>query len=93
LDPASKRGKAMPWKTFLKAHLGVIAATDFFTVEALTLGGLVRYVVWFVIDLESRRAPRATDFDRTAGPAIRSARLGAAGSMCSALIDIWHQTG
>ncbi|MBC7974971.1 MAG: hypothetical protein H7138_08300 [Myxococcales bacterium] len=33
----------------------MIAATDFFTVEALTLGGLVRYVVWFVIDLESRR--------------------------------------
>jgi transposase InsO family protein len=45
----------MPWKTFLKAHFGVIAATDFFSVEVLTLGGLVRYVVWFVIDLESRR--------------------------------------
>ncbi|HEY0483875.1 MAG TPA: hypothetical protein VGD37_40425 [Kofleriaceae bacterium] len=54
LDPAPKRGKTMPWKTFLKAHFGVIAATDFFTVEVLTLGGLVRYV-WFVIDLESRR--------------------------------------
>jgi hypothetical protein len=37
------------------AHFGVIAATDFFSVEVLTLGGLVRYVVWFVIDLESRR--------------------------------------
>jgi putative transposase len=45
----------MPWRTFLKAHFGVIAATDFFTVEVLTLGGLVRYVVWFVIDLDSRR--------------------------------------
>jgi transposase InsO family protein len=55
LDPTPRRGKTMPWKTFLKAHFGVIAATDFFTVEALTLGGLVRYVVWFVIDLESRR--------------------------------------
>jgi putative transposase len=33
----------------------VIAATDFFSVEVLTIGGLVRYVVWFVIDLESRR--------------------------------------
>jgi transposase InsO family protein len=55
LEPAPKRGKAMPWKTFLKAHFGVIAATDFFSVEVLTLGGLVRYVVWFVIDLESRR--------------------------------------
>jgi transposase InsO family protein len=45
----------MPWKTFLRAHFGVIAATDFFSVEVLSLGGLVRYVVWFVIDLESRR--------------------------------------
>jgi hypothetical protein len=55
LEPAPKRGKTMPWKTFLQAHFGVIAATDFFTVEVLTLGGIVRYVVWFVIDLESRR--------------------------------------
>ena len=56
VEPAPKRGKAMPWKTFLKAHFGVITATDFFAVEVLTLGGLVRYVVWFMIDLESRRA-------------------------------------
>jgi hypothetical protein len=45
----------MPWKTFLKAHFGVIAATDFFTVEVLTFSGLVRYLVLFVIDLETRR--------------------------------------
>jgi transposase InsO family protein len=55
LEPAPKRGQAMPWKTFLRAHSGVIAATDFFSVEVLTFSGLVRYVVWFVIDLESRR--------------------------------------
>jgi len=55
LDPAPTRGKRMPWKTFLKAHLGVIAATDFFAVEVLTLTGLVRYFVLFVIDLETRR--------------------------------------
>ncbi|HEU4735372.1 MAG TPA: integrase core domain-containing protein [Kofleriaceae bacterium] len=55
VEPTPKRGKTVPWKTFLKAHFGVIAATDFFTVEVLTFGGLVRYVVWFVIDLESRR--------------------------------------
>jgi putative transposase len=39
----------------LKAHLGSISATDFFTVEVLTLGGLVRYFVLFVIDIETRR--------------------------------------
>ena len=47
--------KRMPWSTFLKAHWGAIAATDFFTVEVLTSRGLVRYFVLFVIDLKTRR--------------------------------------
>jgi hypothetical protein len=55
LEPSPSRGKRMPWKTFLKAHLGAIAATDFFSVEVLTLTGLVRYFVLFVIDIETRR--------------------------------------
>jgi hypothetical protein len=37
----------MRWKTFLKAHWGAIAATDFFTIEAITWQGLVRYFVLF----------------------------------------------
>ena len=45
----------MSWKTFLKAHWGAIAATDFFSVEVLTRVGLVRYFVLFVIDLQTRR--------------------------------------
>ena len=45
----------MSWETFLKAHWGAIAATDFFTVEVLTSVGLVRHFVLFVIDLKSRR--------------------------------------
>jgi transposase InsO family protein len=55
LEPAPSRGSRMPWGTFLKAHLGSLAATDFFTVEVLTLGGLVRYFVLFVIDIKTRR--------------------------------------
>ena len=43
IDPAPLR--KMPWKTFLKAHWGAIAATDFFSVEVLTRAGLVRYFV------------------------------------------------
>jgi transposase InsO family protein len=39
----------------LRAHWGAIAAMDFFTVEALTLHGLVRYHVLFLIDLKTRR--------------------------------------
>ena len=34
IDPAGRR--SMSWKTFLKAHWGAIAATDFFTIEAIT---------------------------------------------------------
>ena len=55
LEPAPARGKRMPWKTFLRTHLGAIAAADFFSVEVLTLTGLVRYLVLFVIDLQTRR--------------------------------------
>ncbi len=55
LEPAPERGKRTTWKAFLKAHSGAIAATDFFTVEVLTAVGLVRYFVFFVIDLETRR--------------------------------------
>jgi transposase InsO family protein len=55
IEPAPVRGKTMPWKTFLKAHWGAIAAADFFSVEVLTRGGLVRYLVLFVIDLKTRR--------------------------------------
>jgi putative transposase len=39
LVPAPKRSRTTPWKTFLNAYFGVIAATDFFTVEVLTLRG------------------------------------------------------
>ena len=45
----------MSWETFLKAHWGAIAATDFFSVGVLTRVGLVRYFVLFVIDLQTRR--------------------------------------
>jgi hypothetical protein len=54
LDPAPERGKKTSWETFLKSHWGAIAATDFFSVEVLTLKGLVRYLVLFVIDLKTR---------------------------------------
>ena len=53
IDPAGRRPTS--WKTFLKAHWGAIAATDFFTIEVITWRGLVRYFVLFVIDLKTRR--------------------------------------
>ena len=53
--PATWRSADRPWTTFLCTHLGAIAAADFFSVEVLTLTGLVRYFVLFVIDLQTRR--------------------------------------
>jgi putative transposase len=55
IDPAPLRGKAGSWATFIKAHLGAITAADFFTAEVMTLGGLVRFHVFFVLDIGSRR--------------------------------------
>jgi transposase InsO family protein len=54
IEPAPQRGATMPWKTFLAAHWDGLAAADFFTVEVLTLHGLVRYVVFFVMKLKTR---------------------------------------
>ncbi len=55
LEPAPERQKRVPWKTFLKAHWGAVAAADFFSVEVMTWHGLVRYQVFFLIDLKTRR--------------------------------------
>ncbi len=55
IQPAPTRRKGMSWETFLKSHWGAIAAADFFNVEVLTSVGLVRYFVFFVIDLKTRR--------------------------------------
>ena len=55
IDPASERRQRTPWKTFLQAQWAGLAAADFFTVEVLTLAGLKRYLVFFVIELQTRR--------------------------------------
>jgi hypothetical protein len=55
IEPAPERGRKVSWERFLRSHWGVIAATDFFTVEVLTIRGLVRCLVLFVIDLKSRK--------------------------------------
>ena len=54
IDPAPERGKRTSWKTFLKMHWDVMAATDFFTVEVWTPRRLVTYYVLFVIHLSTR---------------------------------------
>ena len=59
IDPAPERSRRMPWKTFLQAPWEGRTACDLVTVEVLTLAGLQRYLVFFVIALQSRRVPIA----------------------------------
>jgi putative transposase len=54
IEPAPERRTKTPWKTFLAAHWDGLAAADFFTVEVLTMSGLVRYTVLFVMKLKTR---------------------------------------
>src|SRR5664279_3649516 len=55
LEPAPERGRHTSWRSFIKSHLGSIAGADFFTVEVLRGWGLVRYYVFFIIDIGTRR--------------------------------------
>jgi len=55
IEPAPERGKRTSWRTFLKAHWDVMAATDFFTIEVWTPRGLVTYYVLFVTHLATRK--------------------------------------
>jgi putative transposase len=53
LPPAPERKKTTTWKEFIRLHMEVLWATDFFTTEVWTLGGLVTYYVLFFIHLET----------------------------------------
>jgi putative transposase len=55
IEPAPKRHRGMPWKTFLRAHWETIAAADMFTVEIWVGRALVRHHVLFAIELSTRR--------------------------------------
>jgi transposase InsO family protein len=55
IPPAPEGRRATTWSEFIRAHMSVLAGTDFFSVEVLTLRGLVTYYVLFFVYLESRR--------------------------------------
>ena len=54
IAPAPERKTTTTWTEFIRTHMAVLVATDFFTAEVWTLGGLVTYYVLFFIHLESR---------------------------------------
>ena len=53
--PAPERRKTTTWKEFIRSHMDVLAATDFFTAEVWTKSGLVTYYVLFFMHLATRR--------------------------------------
>ena len=55
LSPAPERRHTTAWAEFIRAHMALLAGTDFFTAEVLTLRGLITYYVLFFIHLESRK--------------------------------------
>ena len=55
LPPAPERKTTTTWTECIRTHLDVLVATDFFTAEVWTLGGLVTYDVLFFMHLGSRR--------------------------------------
>src|SRR5207244_12920321 len=55
LPPAPERKTTTTWKEFIHTHMDVLVATDFFTAEVWTLGGLVSYYVLFFVHLGIRK--------------------------------------
>ena len=55
IPPAPERKTTTTWTEFIRTHLDVLVATDFFTAEVWTTAGLVTYYVLFFIHLASRK--------------------------------------
>jgi len=53
--PAPACKHTTTWADFIRTHMAILAGTDFFSVEVLTLRGLVTYYVLFFIHIESRK--------------------------------------
>jgi putative transposase len=55
MPPAPEPKTTTTWTEFIRTHMDVLVATDFFTAEVWTLGGLVTYYVLFFLHLGSRK--------------------------------------
>ena len=55
IPPAPERQKTTTWTEFIRTHMDVLVATDFFTAEVWTTAWLVTYYVLFFIHLASRK--------------------------------------
>ena len=55
IAPAPECGRTMSWREFIRSHMEVLAAVDFFTAEVWTVGGLMTYYVLTFMRVASRR--------------------------------------
>src|SRR5262245_20030606 len=55
IAPAPERKTTTTWKEFIRTHLDVLVATDFFTAAVWTLSGLVTYYALLFIHLGRRK--------------------------------------
>jgi hypothetical protein len=54
-DPGPDLTRKTTWKQFLKSHWSVLAACDFFSIELLVKGKLIRCMVLFAMHLATRK--------------------------------------
>lgn len=54
-DPEPDMTRKTTWKQFIQSHWNVLAACDFFSIELLVRGRLIRCMVLFAIDLSTRK--------------------------------------
>ena len=87
LPPAPERKRTSTWPAFIRIHLALLAGTDFFTAEVLTLRGLVTYYVLFFIHLESRRVDIAGITVHPDEPWMKQIARNATMEGCGALRD------
>ena len=87
LPPAPERKRTTTWAAFIRIHLALLAGTDFFTVEVLTLRGLVTYYVLFFIHLESRKVDIAGITIHPDGPWMQQMARNVTMEGCGALRD------
>jgi transposase InsO family protein len=55
IPPAPERKKTTTWREFIRTHMEILVATDFFTAEVWTTCGLVTYYILFFLHLASRK--------------------------------------
>src|SRR5882757_4486049 len=87
LPPAPERKRTTTWAAFIRTHLALLAGTDFFTAEVLTLRGLVTYYLLFFIHLESRRVDIAGITVHPDEPWMKQIARNATMEECGALRD------